>query len=91
MEEMVVEDGRITNVNLGEYKMPTQMDLPPLRVVYVPTDVGPGPFGAKSVGETVNSGVAPAIANAVYAATGVRLMTLPVTAERVFAGLDEAE
>ncbi len=91
MEEMVVEDGRITNVNLGEYKMPTQMDLPPLRVVYVPTDIGPGPFGAKSVGETVNSGVAPAIANAVYAATGVRLMTLPVTAERVFAGLDEAE
>jgi CO/xanthine dehydrogenase Mo-binding subunit len=84
MEEMVVEDGRITNVNLGEYKMPTQMDLPPLRVVYVPTTVGPGPFGAKSVGETVNSGVAPAVANAVYAATGKRLMTLPVTSERVF-------
>jgi CO/xanthine dehydrogenase Mo-binding subunit len=84
MEEMVVEDGRITNVNLGEYKMPTQMDLPPLRVVYVPTEIGPGPFGAKSVGETVNSGVAPAIANAVYAATGKRLMTLPVTSERVF-------
>jgi CO/xanthine dehydrogenase Mo-binding subunit len=39
------------------------------------------------VGETVNSGVAPAIANAVYAATGVRLMTIPVTAERVYEGL----
>ena len=89
MEEIVVEDGRITNVNLGEYKMPTQMDLPPLRVVYVPTDVGPGPFGAKSVGETVNSGVAPAIANAVYAATGKRLMTLPVTSERVYAEMQE--
>ncbi|MFN0073780.1 MAG: xanthine dehydrogenase family protein molybdopterin-binding subunit [Chloroflexota bacterium] len=87
MEEMVVEDGRITNVNLGEYKMPTQMDLPPLRVVYVPTEIGPGPFGAKSVGETVNSGVAPAITNAVYAATGVRLMTIPVTAERVYDGM----
>jgi CO/xanthine dehydrogenase Mo-binding subunit len=84
MEELLTEDGRITNVNLGEYKMPTQCDLPPLRVVYVPTDVGPGPFGAKSVGETVNSGVAPAIVNAVYAATGARLVSIPVTSERVY-------
>jgi CO/xanthine dehydrogenase Mo-binding subunit len=84
MEELLTEDGRIVNVNLGEYKMPTQCDLPPLRIVYVPTEVGPGPFGAKSVGETVNSGVAPAIVNAVYAATGARLVSIPVTSERVY-------
>ena len=89
MEEMREADGRLVTPNLNEYKLPTQMDVPPLRTLLVRTDVGPGPFGAKAAGEITNSGVAAAVANAVYDAVGVRITTLPVTAERVFAALQE--
>ncbi len=89
MEDLVVEDGKITTLSLGEYKMPTEMDIPPLRTVLVPTEIGPGPFGAKAAGEITNSGVAPAIANAVRDALGVRVKELPITAERLFAALAE--
>jgi CO/xanthine dehydrogenase Mo-binding subunit len=87
MEEMAVEDGRITTLSLGEYKLPTEMDIPPLRTILLPTPVGPGPFGAKAAGETTNSGVAPAFANAVTDAVGVRIKDLPITSERIFAAL----
>jgi CO/xanthine dehydrogenase Mo-binding subunit len=87
MEEMHETDGRLLTPNLNEYKLPTQMDVPPLRTLLVRTDVGPGPFGAKAAGEITNSGVAAAVANAVYDAVGARIMTLPVTAERVFEAL----
>jgi CO/xanthine dehydrogenase Mo-binding subunit len=89
MEEVVVEDGRVTSLSLGEYKLPTEMDIPPLRTVLVPTEIGPGPFGAKAAGEITNSGVAPAVANAVRDALGVRVKALPITAERVFNALQE--
>jgi CO/xanthine dehydrogenase Mo-binding subunit len=89
MEELVVEDGRVTSLSLGEYKLPTEMDIPPLRTVLVPTEIGPGPFGAKAAGEITNSGVAPAVANAVRDALGVRVKALPITAERVFNALQE--
>ncbi len=89
MEEMDVEDGRITTASLGEYKLPTQMDIPPLRTILLPPEDGPGPFGAKSIGETNNSAVAAAIANAVHDAVGVRIRELPITAERVFQALQE--
>jgi carbon-monoxide dehydrogenase large subunit len=87
LEELAVEDGRITTASLGEYKLPTQMDLPRLRTVLMPPVLGPGPFGAKSVGETNNSAVAAAIANAVHDAVGVRVTELPITAERVYLAL----
>jgi CO/xanthine dehydrogenase Mo-binding subunit len=86
-EELHVEEGKIVNLNLGEYKLPTQADMPPLRVVYLPTERGPGPWGAKMAGELSTSGVGPAIANAVADACGVRIATMPVTAERIFAAL----
>src|SRR5579883_116978 len=87
MEELLIEDGKIANLSLADYKLPCQEDVPPLRTVIVHTDVGPGPFGAKAAGESVNAGVSPAIANAVYDATGVRVMSLPITAEKVLEGL----
>jgi CO/xanthine dehydrogenase Mo-binding subunit len=87
MEEMHEVDGRLLTPNLNEYKLPTQMDVPPLRTLLVRTEVGPGPFGAKAAGEITNSGVAAAVANAVYDAVGVRIFTLPVTAERIFEAL----
>jgi carbon-monoxide dehydrogenase large subunit len=91
MEELRVEEGRITTLSLGEYKMPCQMDVVPLRTVLVPTEIGPGPFGAKAAGESVNAGVTPAIANAIYDAVGVRIKDMPITAERVLAALRERQ
>lgn len=87
MEELPIEDGKVTALNLGEYKLPTQMDTPPFRTVLVPTEVGPGPWGAKMAGEVSQSGVAPAIANAIRDAVGVRLTSLPVSAEKILANL----
>jgi CO/xanthine dehydrogenase Mo-binding subunit len=87
IEELPVSDGKVAALSLGEYKLPTQMDMPPLRTVLLHTDIGPGPFGAKAVGEVTNSGVAPAIANAVHDAVGARVVDLPITAERVVAAL----
>ena len=86
-EELVIEDGRVTTASLGEYKLPTQMDTMPVRTILLPTEIGPGPFGAKAVGETTKSGVHPAIANAVRDAVGVRIKTYPITAERVYEAL----
>lgn len=83
MEEMVVEDGRVVTLNLGDYKLPTSMDVPPLRTVLLPTSTGPGAYGAKMAGELTNSAVAPAIANAIADAIGVRLHALPLSAQRV--------
>jgi len=87
MEDLVVSDGQVTTMTLGDYKLPTVMDMPPLRTVLLETVIGPGPFGAKAVGEVTNSGVAPAIANAVADAVGARVTELPITAERVLAAL----
>jgi carbon-monoxide dehydrogenase large subunit len=87
MEELVHEEGRIITASLAEYKLPTHMDAPPLRTILLPTEVGPGPFGAKSAGETTNTGVGAAIANAIYDAVGVRVTASPITAERVFDAL----
>jgi CO/xanthine dehydrogenase Mo-binding subunit len=83
MEELRLEDGRVTTTNLGDYKIPTIADAPPLRLVLITDAPGPGPFGAKSVGELANPAVGAAIANAVDAAVGARVMSLPITAEKV--------
>jgi len=89
-EEMRLDEGVVTNPNLGDYKLPTIADLPPIRVILITADKGSGPFGAKSVGELSNPGIAPAIANAVHDAVGARIMSLPITAEKVLAGLAQA-
>lgn len=83
MEELVVEHGVVAGRSLGEVRLPTIRDVPPLRQVLVPTTIGPGAFGAKMAGELSNAPVAPAIANAIADAVGVRLLELPFTAERV--------
>jgi CO/xanthine dehydrogenase Mo-binding subunit len=86
-EELIHEEGRIVTSSLGEYKLPTQMDIPHFRTVLLPTEIGPGPFGAKSAGENTNTAVGAAIANAVYDAVGVQIDESPITAERVYAAL----
>jgi CO/xanthine dehydrogenase Mo-binding subunit len=90
-EELYMEDGRIVNIALSDYKLPCQRDMPPFRAIMLEPDGGPGPFGARAVGEMNSAGVAPAIANAVAAAVGVRLDRLSITAERVLAALTAKE
>src|SRR5204863_3165785 len=90
MEELTVQDGQITTLTLGDYKLPCAMDTPPFRTVLLRDPTGPGPLGAKAAGELTNTSVAPAVANAV-AACGARVMRLPLTAERVLAALDAAD
>ena len=88
MEEMPIdESGRLQTPSFAEYKIPTIMDVPPLRTVIVPAAPGRGPFGAKMAGELSNSGVAPAIANGIDNAVRVRLFEMPMTAERIYEGL----
>ena len=89
MEELVVADGRVMTTNLGDYKIPTMGDVPPLRLVLLTDAKGPGPFGAKSVGELANPAVSAAVANAIADACGARLFSLPLTADKVFAALDK--
>jgi CO/xanthine dehydrogenase Mo-binding subunit len=86
-EELNLEDGRITNLSFADYKLVTMRDIPPFRVTLIEETSGPGPFGTRGAGELNLSGVAPAIANAVADACGARVMTLPITAERVYAAL----
>jgi len=90
MEEMPIdESGKVTTLSLGEYKMPTMKDIPPFRTVHVQSGPTHGAFNAKMAGELSNSGVAPALVNALYRAVGVRLFEFPVTSERVFNALAE--
>jgi CO/xanthine dehydrogenase Mo-binding subunit len=87
MEELVVEDGRIVNGHLGEYKLPTMRDLPQLATINLPSR-GPGPFNAAAIGELPIIPTAGAIANAVADAIGVPVLALPITPERVLEALD---
>ncbi len=91
MEDLRIEDGRVVTANLDSYKIPTMPDVPPLRIVLLTEEKGPGPFGAKSVGELANSAVGPAVANAIRDAVGVRLWGIPITSEKVFEALHGAQ
>jgi CO/xanthine dehydrogenase Mo-binding subunit len=86
-EEIVMEEGRIVNPALSDYKLPCQRDMPPFRVIQLEPTGGPGAYGAKAAGEFNTSGVAPAIANAIEAACGVRLTALGITSERIYDAL----
>jgi CO/xanthine dehydrogenase Mo-binding subunit len=87
MEELHTADGQISTLSLGEYKIPTMKDIPPLVTVLLEPGPGPAPYQSKGIGESSNTPVAAAIANAVCDAVGVRVLDLPLTAEKVFAAL----
>ncbi|MFI7636047.1 xanthine dehydrogenase family protein molybdopterin-binding subunit [Nonomuraea sp. NPDC049400] len=75
-------DGRIVNANLADYLVPVNADVPDVRAIYLDgEDREADPLGVKGLGEVVHVGVAPAIANAVFNATGRRIRQLPITAE----------
>jgi len=82
--------GRMVNADLLDYKIFSAVDTPRVRAILVETNEPTGPFGAKSVSEIPVDVVAPAIANAILAATGVRIRELPFTPERVLAAIEAA-
>jgi CO/xanthine dehydrogenase Mo-binding subunit len=91
-EELVWDNGRLSNPTMMDYKIPGMLDVPlAIEPIIVEEREASGPFGAKGVGEPGIVAVAPAVANAVAAATGVRIRQLPLTPERVFTELELAE
>jgi CO/xanthine dehydrogenase Mo-binding subunit len=83
MEDLAVVDGQVSTLHLGDYKLPTTGDTPPLRIALLSDGIGVGARNVKSIGEMSNVPTAAAIANAVSDALGVRLDTLPLSAEKV--------
>lgn len=91
MEDLEIERGQVVTASLGDYKLPSIADVPPVRIVEVRPADGPEDPPPKAVGELTNSGVPPAIANAVAAASGARVTSLPITAEAVHSALRRGE
>ena len=77
-EELLVEDGRIVNTNLNNYRIPRSLDMPEMKAMIIENPDPISPSGAKSIGEPTNELMAPAIANAIYHATGIRHLRLPI-------------
>jgi CO/xanthine dehydrogenase Mo-binding subunit len=88
-EQLLQRDGKVLNPNFVDYRIPSSLDAPPIEVAFVETLDPHGPYGAKGLAETAINPTAAAIANAIFHATGVRVTSLPITAEKVLAGLAE--
>jgi carbon-monoxide dehydrogenase large subunit len=90
-EELRIDEGRVSTVSFGDYKIPGIQDIPRLETVILESDHGPGPYNSRGIGENPCGCVAPAIANAVADASGVRIQDLPITAEKVFSKLQPGQ
>lgn len=89
-EEMLIDgSGRVLNPNFLDYKMFTSKDMPKLTTILVETEEPLGPYGAKSIAEVGINAPAPAVANALYHAIGVRFRKLPIRPEDVLRALRE--
>src|SRR5439155_6689146 len=86
-EDLGIEEGRVTAAHLGDYKLPSIADSAPLRVELLEGGKGVGSRNVKGIGELTNVPTAAAIANAVADAVGVRIDSLPITAEKVLKAL----
>ena len=87
MEELMISDGKVATANFGEYKIPTIKDVPPFKSSVTEEPHGAGPYNSMPIGETGNIPTAAAIANAVEDACGVRIKSLPITAEKIYEAL----
>ncbi|MGI5500007.1 molybdopterin-dependent oxidoreductase [Lentzea sp. CA-135723] len=85
------DEGRVTTAAFRQYRLPQLADVPPTEVCFTRTDDALGPLGAKSMSESPFNPVAPALANAVRAATGIRFTGLPLTRDRVWLALRERQ
>lgn len=89
-DELVLDQGQIVNGTLLDYQLPSLRDLPDrITPIIVENPHRGGPYGAKGVGETAIIPLAPAVANAVRDAVGVRITTLPLTPERILMAVSE--
>ena len=90
-EELITDPitGLTLNPGYLEHKSPTIQDYPDLQILFTNTPDPIGPLGAKALGEVPTAGVAPAIANAIHHATGLRPRRTPFTPDRVLTGLEE--
>jgi len=88
-EQMIEDRGIIKNQSFKHYSMPRSVDMPPINSILVESDDPNGPYGAKGLGEPALTAIAPAIANAIYDAVGVRINTLPITPEKILRALKE--
>ncbi len=88
MEDCMIKEGYIQAQTLSEYLIPTAVDVPKTKVIILESGTGVGPFGAKGVGEPAITPAAPAVANAVSNAIGVRIKSLPITPEKVLEALE---
>jgi CO/xanthine dehydrogenase Mo-binding subunit len=85
LEDLAYQDGQLLNGSLVDYRLPRFTDLPPMfSTSIMEGGGGPGPYGAKGMGEGGILPVAPAIGNAIYAATGTRVQSAPLTPEKVW-------
>ena len=82
-------NGEVLNPNLHEYLIPTAMETPKISSNFVDSYEPRGPFGAKELGEGATLPIMGALSNAIYDATGVRITELPITPEKILAGLKE--
>lgn len=88
-EDLGLKDGDIKNHKLSKYLVPTALDTINLKKIIVEDPESTAPFGAKGIGEPVMVSVAPAILNAIYDATGVRMKEIPVTPEKLLKAINE--
>jgi CO/xanthine dehydrogenase Mo-binding subunit len=91
LEDFILENGVPKTPSLAEYLIPTILDFPTTQVIILESGSGVGPFGAKGIGEPALTPAAPAVANAVADAIGVRIHELPLTPQRVLAALESAK
>ena len=89
MEEIKFDKGKTLNASFLDYKIPTSLNMPEMIPIMVETIHDRGPYGAKGLGEPALAPTAPAIANAIYDAVGVRIKELPITPDKVLRALKE--
>lgn len=87
IEEMHMQEGRVISTTFAEHKIPSIKDVPVLKTVLLEPQPGEGPLKSQAIGEHPISGIAPAIANAIHDAVGVRVTNLPLTAEKIYRAL----
>ncbi len=91
-EEIAYDNGQLINPNFVDYVLPSLGDMPPvIDSIAVEVPDPNGPFGAKGIGESALIPVAPAIANAIFDAVGVRIKDLPIKAEKIYLALEEVK
>ena len=90
-EKVVWQNGRMQNGQMTNYIMPTSADLPPIRVFFEEMGNIHGAYGAKGIGELPMDGPAPAIANAIEDALGVRFDSIPLLPEDIFEAVSNSE